>query len=210
MLSADNKQPNKRARATEVSPNWSRAAFSPSICFKDWVKPLLGALCRRLQKTPLLVRCSIRMLLSLQETGVREEGPGLGASEGLNSKRRLLNAASFFGLLSNLSQSNWGGTSFNLLSLIAGPHPAHVRRSPLSLLSLLHIQASSRPSSLSAGAGRPQKRWLDSREAPILQPRQSRLHRWVTIAKARASLSPLSCSMRSGRRGLFEIMWSCV
>lgn len=104
-----------------------------------------------------------------------------------------------------------GGDEFsNLLSLIAGPHPARVRRSPLSLLSLLHIQASSHPSSPSAGAGRPQKRWLDSREAPILQPRQSRLHRWVTIGKARASLSPLSCLMRSGRRRLSEIMWSCV
>lgn len=98
-----------------------------------------------------------------------------------------------------------GGDEFsNLLSLIAGPHPARVRRSPLSLLSLLHIQASSRPSSPSAGAGRPQKRWPDSREAPILQPRQSRLHRWVTIGKARASLLPLSCVMRSGRRRLFR------
>lgn len=122
--------------------------------------------------------------------GVLEEGPGLGASEGLNSKRRLLNAASFFGLLSNLSQCNCGegrDEFSNLLSLIAGPHPARVRRSPLSLLSFLHIQASSRPSSPSAGAGRPQKRWLDSREAPILQPRQSRLHRWVTIKRARLS-----------------------
>ncbi|KAM3612874.1 uncharacterized protein V6R79_016175 [Siganus canaliculatus] len=31
----------------------------------------------------------------------------------------------------------------------------------------------------SASAGQPQKRWLDSRETPILQPRQSRLHRWA-------------------------------
>lgn len=36
------------------------------------------------------------------------------------------------------------------------------------------------PSSPSAGAGRPQTRWLDSREALILQLRPSRLHRWVT------------------------------
>lgn len=36
------------------------------------------------------------------------------------------------------------------------------------------------PSPPSAGARRPQKRWLDSREALILQLRQSRLHRWVS------------------------------
>ena len=70
-----------------------------------------------------------------------------------------------------------------------------VRRSLLLLLLLLplhHIQvppptASSSSSTSpppSASAGQPQKRWLDSREAPILQPRQSRLHRWVTMEHA--------------------------
>lgn len=68
-----------------------------------------------------------------------------------------------------------------------------VRRSLLLLLPLLHIQASPHPSSPSASAGQPQKRWLDSREAPILQPRQSRLHRWVTIKNASSLLLPLNC-----------------
>ncbi|TMS17589.1 hypothetical protein E3U43_001658 [Larimichthys crocea] len=38
--------------------------------------------------------------------------------------------------------------------------------------------ATSRPPP-SASARQPQERWLDSREASILQPRQSRLHRWL-------------------------------
>lgn len=40
------------------------------------------------------------------------------------------------------------------------------------------------PHPSSASAGQPHKRLLDSREAPILQPRQSRLHRWVAIKHA--------------------------
>lgn len=54
------------------------------------------------------------------------------------------------------------------------------------------------PSSLFTRAGQPRKAWLDFREAQILQPRQSRLHRWVTIKHAMKLLLPLNFSgMRS-------------
>ncbi|KAM7389243.1 hypothetical protein PAMP_023233 [Pampus punctatissimus] len=73
---------------------------------------------------------------------------------------------------------HWGGVSdpvpFTVGSLSC------VRKSLLLLLlllpPLLHIQAS--PAPRPPAPRQPQKRWLDSRDALILQPRQSRLHRW--------------------------------
>ena len=56
------------------------------------------------------------------------------------------------------------------------------RSPPHRLLTASSSSSTSPPPS--ASAGQPQKRWLDSREAPILQPRQSRLHRWVTMEHA--------------------------
>lgn len=56
--------------------------------------------------------------------------------------------------------------------------------------------------------------WLNSREATILQPRQSRLHRWVTI-KHESDYSCLwNCFFFFFCEGeweaqTFEIMWSC-
>lgn len=45
--------------------------------------------------------------------------------------------------------------------------------------SVLPPQPGLPPSSPFARAGQPRKAWLDFREAQILQPRQSRLHRWL-------------------------------
>lgn len=70
--------------------------------------------------------------------------------------------------------------------------PNSVRRSLLPPLLFLHIQASPTPQIPSTSAGQPKKRWLNSREALILQPRQSRLHRWVTIKHASRLLLPLN------------------
>lgn len=64
--------------------------------------------------------------------------------------------------------------------------------------SVLPPQPGLPPSSPFTRAGQPRKAWLDFREAQILQPRQSRLHRWVTITHAIKLLLPLNfSSMRS-------------
>lgn len=63
------------------------------------------------------------------------------------------------------------------------------------------------PSSPSASAGQPHKRWLDSREAPILQPRQSRLHRWVTNQACKQATLVFDFFFFEAQ--ISEIMWSC-
>lgn len=65
---------------------------------------------------------------------------------------------------------------------VSDPVPSYCRFPSCLRRSLLLLHPGLPPS---ASARQPQERWLDSREASILQPRQSRLHRWVTIKHAR-------------------------
>ncbi len=106
---------------------------------------------------------------------------------------------------------HWGGVSDPVPCIVG----SCVRRSLLLLLLLLPPPPPPHPdrphpSSPSASAGQPQKRWPDSREAPILQPRQSRLHRWVTIKHARRLHLPLNFFFFQGWEAqTFEITRSC-
>lgn len=131
--------------------------------------------------------------------GILQEGSRVlcrVASEGLNSRRQMLNAAvsfpasyqiscfppcrSLLRMSLSLSSPPFAGS---FPSSLAPTLPPPVRRLPLCLLlPLLHTQAWSRPLLPSCW---PRQRWLYSREASNLQPRPSRLHRWVSMENPR-------------------------
>lgn len=78
--------------------------------------------------------------------------------------------------------------------------------------SVLPPQPGLPPFSPFARAGQPRKAWLDFREAQILQPRQSRLHRWVTIKHAIKLLLPFEFFWHEKHRHLrlcSLVIWNC-
>lgn len=99
------------------------------------------------------------------------------------------------------------GRVSDLLSCILGP-PSLCEEITALAAAIAPHPGLPRPSSPSASAGQPQKRWLDSRKAPILQPRQSRLHRWVTIKHASRPPLPLNC-FRDEKHRLVKL-WGLV
>lgn len=90
------------------------------------------------------------------------------------------------------------GSSFWPCLMYCRFHPCEEIAAAAAAASVLPPHPGLPPSSLFTRAGQPRKAWLDFREAQILQPRQSRLHRWVTIKHAMKLLLPLNFSgMRS-------------
>lgn len=127
----------------------------------------------------------------------RIQGPLPGCQRGIKlQKTDVKRCCVFSSLLSNLlfsprrsilrmslspSSSPFAGSFPSSLAPPLPPPP--VRRLPLcQLLPFLHTQAWSRPLLPSCW---PRQRWLFSREASNLQPRPSRLHRWVSMENPR-------------------------
>lgn len=197
MLSADNKQPDTRRPESQRLAELEASRLS---C----VRPL-QKIGRNLDFAPSEgARCWC--FCSYVRAGVggggggypagRIQGPLPGCQRGIKlQKTDVKRCCVFSSLLSNLlfsprrSLLRMSLTFFSsicrVLPLLSCAHPAPppVRRLPLcQLLPLLHTQAWSRPLLPSCW---PRQRWLFSREASNLQPRPSRLHRWVSMENPR-------------------------